>query len=435
MSFNTSPEQVNFAYESFKKPKVSCCDSKTAVVGRHIWRKYNIISDPKKVMTVLQKGKCVVPVSVAGKKTGVSLNQYLSQLVEYEMSIQKPSELRKYRFLHTVEVYLEPECELEQITKLVNTITACLGVTNETYFARVYARGKSNYLCVYISERTYYKQAVEEQIIYTHDFYADPVTHKCVRRGTEGAILVHRKGDVKGVRETQFSLKSGLFKMNEIELKAMSFKLLAAIRDFYNAEDIGKETYLLPRLSFEEFRGNKRRHITTINHMFMLMEEVLTTTANRLSKEEFDEFKKPFEQLVMNIRNSVDNDDAMINKTVTFGVAKNHRMKVTINYNNRFPRIIYNIEMYVDDFMDKTAGILNRIFSEQGIITYDNWEDTMRQVGLPGIKHKFTSSVYIWDETKIPKDKELTEVQWYKLWVKNGRHGTFRYPGSHPLRA
>lgn len=406
-----------------KKPAVYCVDEDTPVIGRHIFRKYEIITDPVTVKGIRSKGKMLIPITSAGEIVKVPLKRYLDELINYEESVQKNTKY-SYRYLHSLETVLDRSCTDEQAKGLAIAIADTYGLEEGTYFARLYEHSGCRYICVYMSDRVYYKDPIEFTTYYPTDWCVDAKTRKRVKDGTPGSIVLHKKGDVRSVDHRHFSNKTGQFKMGPGELRAMSYKVMNTIKTYYDDHKIGEESYLLPRLDYTNFRGNNRNHIKNIDTMYQIMEDVLNSATKNLEAQYLDGFKESFRQIVYTLRDNVDQDSCVIRKNVRIG--HNRTFKVSLNYSNKFSSLVYNMEVYVDNFMSRVKDVVDKVYEEYGIIAFDSWEETFNALGLPDYRREFSYRTYVWDEDRIPEDRQLTNEQWYLLWVKNGRKGKFR---------
>ena len=415
---NTSNKDTDPVFV-IRKPNIFCADDRTPVIGRHIFRKYDIITDQASVNRIKAKGKMLVPLTSESKIVKVPLKKYLTELIDYEKSVQRN---KNYccRYLHTLETVLDRSCTEEQAKQLMITIAGVYGLNQGTYFARLYERKGCKYACLYMSDRVYYKTPVEFTVLYSTDWYVDSKTRKRINDAAAGGILLHKAGDVRTVEMRHFSNKSGIFKMGPRELRAMSYKVLKTIRDFYDEYGIGHHTYLLPRFDYSRFRGNKRDHLKTINSMYRIMEDVLNSSAEHFNKQQLDGFEYSFQQIVHNIRSSIDRFSCVIRKNVTVGT--NRIFKLSINYARRFTSIVYNMEIYVDHFMSQVKNAIDSVYANYGVTPLKTWETTFKALRLPDYRKEFSYRTYVWNPDRIPQDRQLTAAQRYFVLQKMNRN-------------
>lgn len=142
---------------------------------------------------------------VLGKFINIMLPEYMGKR---EVPIIENNRGRKGKTKYET-TFFSKEQIMQDLQELTITIIKKLKCEKLPYFSYVSKLGKSgSYLRIFIYERTYRKSGYERVLYFQNDVYINSNTKTFCGANDENAILLHKKGDIKGVRKQSFSDKA-----------------------------------------------------------------------------------------------------------------------------------------------------------------------------------------------------------------------------------
>lgn len=154
---------------------------------------------------------------VCGNMQGNEPAVFMRQLIEYETETAYRGEKNKNWYLYRVECLLPQGFPAERRAELARRIMVGTKHTDGLlldqrlpYVCYIEKHGKGEYLVCVIGLRIKYKRMREKAERYASDGYRNGKGAIC-KADAPGAVLAYRKGDIKRIRETEYSKKTRIF--------------------------------------------------------------------------------------------------------------------------------------------------------------------------------------------------------------------------------
>ena len=215
------------------------------------------------------------------------VDQLVLDLIEYNKEHPCQGEKKNVSAYH-MQFLLPGKLEDTVLYKLIDALSDYFEGAN--YFAYTSKAQKARYLEIVFLNKHYYPKGVNKPILATSTKTVDPVTRRLCPKGTEGGIVIQRKGDVLGYKVSKFStnIQSFIFSKASFDyfmdnLKVYYFKQLSKFADIEIVDGVS-----FTKITQKGRIWKQQKAASSWNYIFSGMENIFNSAYNGLKEAKIE---------------------------------------------------------------------------------------------------------------------------------------------------
>ena len=280
--------------------KTELFNENVPVEGRHLFVEKRAVFDAVDVYSKLSS--CTMVSKLYPEDVSyVGIEEFLTMLEDFEEEQSKRTGHSSFRMLEEIKVLIPHDYDLKNVEDIVNYVSSAFESEQFPHFYGVYTEGNGRYLSVWYSERMFYPEGKEIDVLAKSDFYRDPCTGRRCRKDDPGAVLSYAKGSVIKKDFIMFSEKKRLFRISDGLFYALISKIKMFLKDHFDALKCEGRGFLLGRVDSRDYPKHGKALISLYNQFFMKVERELNSVAHNAHMAGLY-MKDVFSSLVMAIR-------------------------------------------------------------------------------------------------------------------------------------
>ena len=234
-----------------------------------------------------------------GTAAAVSVERFLDDLI----SFYSGNTVKRAHVLEKLRIMIPLKCGEEKYTELFKSVMETIkNIENCPVFSVIERKGKCTYMDIYISEREYYPEGEEHTEHYTSDWYRDPKTGRRCAGDKPGAVLEHKKGDVRSRAVTKFSNKKNVLRLTRGEFIELKRNLIRAINNFCDKYALDPRVLMLKHLDYDKVSTTDKRlriHCACFNAYIAKIEQEITKCYRYMTEVGIEDIKNAINKFCM----------------------------------------------------------------------------------------------------------------------------------------